>query len=380
MQNRKKVKLIQTMLFLLALGISGLYAQDKDQIGYTSYYFSDNGDNSVITSSFNLIKKILARSVILIDIELDDVTVPPIDGTTGATRPQRNSNEAFKKSRGQVIVGLEQGLDANTSAALNLYRSQEVDYISNSLIGTMSREFFQKNTTITVRGQYNADEVGKITEAGEIINQDKQVYTGAFYISQLLSPTTVLDLGFDGVYMTGFLSDPYRQVKVFDENNAFTLTDEKHPDSRTRYAGTGKISQYLTPVKAAIKGTYRYYTDDWNVSSQTIKFEFNKYVFNDLVFSFSYRYYTQIKGDFYQEKYVGEEFLNDALRTSDYKLRPFNSNTFGLGLTYYFRSLAKAGPDWEFLNKLAIDFLYYRYFNDLDFSANILQGMIKFSI
>jgi len=218
------------MFLLFSIGFS-----QESQMKYTTYYFSDSGNNSVVTSSFNLAKKILSRTFFLLDIELDNVTVPPVDGVTGATRPQRRSSETFEKTRGQVIIGVEQGLGSSTTAALNFYRSQEVDYLSNAVVATFSQDLFQKNTTITLRAQYNEDRIGEILESGSITNRRKKVYTGAANLSQLLSSTTVFDLSVDAVFMKGFLSDPYRSVKVFDLNNVFQAVPEKHPDDRWRH-------------------------------------------------------------------------------------------------------------------------------------------------
>ncbi|MCZ6775143.1 MAG: DUF3570 domain-containing protein [Ignavibacteria bacterium] len=351
-----------------------------DQMGFTTYFFSDSGENSVITSSFNLAKKLLQQTVFLIDIELDNVTVPPVTAVTGATRPQRRKSEPFEKSRGQVIVGIEQGIGPNTTIAGNFYRSQEVDYTSSAVVGTFSQDLFQKNTTITLRGQYSADRVGKITEVGDILNKKKKVYTGALNISQLLSPTTVLDMSYDFVYLKGFLSDPYRLVKVHDLNGAVTTTDEMHPRKRTRHAGTGKISQLIPTIKASLIGSYRYYFDTWRVRSHTAEVKLNKYIVKDLILGINYRYYTQTAAKFYQDKYVGQEFLNHGLRTADYKLQKFSSNNFGFSLTYLLRGLGKAYPDLEFLQNSSIEVMYFRYFNDLDFTADIIQMGIKFSI
>jgi hypothetical protein len=351
-----------------------------DQMGFTTYYFSDSGKNSVITTSFNLAKKILQQTALLIDIELDNVTVPPVTAITGATRPQRKSSQPFEKSRGQVIVGVEQGLGQTTTVAGNFYRSQEVDYVSNAAIATISQELFQQNTTVTLRGQFNSDKVGKILDNGDIVNQKKQVYTGALSISQILSPTTVADVAYDFVYANGFQSDPYRQVKVIDENGASVTVEEKHPSKRTRHAGTGKISQYVPAIQAAFIGSYRYYFDTWSVKSHTAEVKFNKYVMSDLIFGVDYRYYTQSAANFYMDRYQGQVYLGDAFRTSDYKLKRFSSNNFGLSLSYLLRGLARSNPDLEFLQNSSIEFMYFRYFNDLDFSADIVQVSLKFSI
>jgi hypothetical protein len=351
-----------------------------EQMGFTTYYFSDSGDNSVITTSFNLAKRILEQTVFLIDIELDNVTVPPVTAITGATRPQRRISEAFEKSRGQVIVGIEQGIGSGTVVAGNFYRSQEVDYTSSAVVGTFSQELFEKNTTVTLRGQYNADKVGKILASGDIVSKRKKLYTGAVNVTQLLSSTTVLDMSYDFVYLRGFLSDPYRQVRVFDPSGVDSLVDELHPAKRTRHAGTGKISHLIPSIQAAVMGSYRYYFDSWKVRSHTAEVRLNKYVLSDLIFGVDYRYYTQSASSFYESRYIGPQFVAEGLRTSDYKLKDFSSNNFGLSLKYLLRGLAKANPTMEFLQNSSIEFMYFRYFNDLDFSADIIQASMKFSI
>ncbi len=111
-----------------------------------------------------------------------------------------------------------------------------------------------------------------------------------------------------------------------------------------------------------------------------LELKFNKYIFSDLIFGASYRYYSQTKAFFYQESYEGDEFLTDAYRSDDYKLKPFTSNNYGLTLTYLLRGLIKADAGLEFLRNSSLEFMFFRYVNDLEFSANIIQGSIKFSI
>ncbi|MEK7670807.1 MAG: DUF3570 domain-containing protein, partial [Bacteroidota bacterium] len=174
---RQYVKPISFCTLLTFLPWLSVYAAGEGEgLGFTTYYFSDSGDNSVATTSFNLVKKLLDKTLFLIDIELDQVTVPAVTAVTGATRPQRRKNEPFEKSRGQIILGLQQGLGDNSTIAANYYRSQEVDYASNSFVGTYSQELNDKNTTITFRGQFNADVVGKILENGDIAQQRKKSY------------------------------------------------------------------------------------------------------------------------------------------------------------------------------------------------------------
>ncbi len=371
---------IKIISALLLFAFPATSFAEGERMGYTSYYFSDSGGNSVVTNSFNLAKKLLKRTVLLLDLEVDHVSVPPLDGVSGATRPKRQRNKTFEKTRGQAILGLEQGIDGNTSMAVNLYRSQEVDYVSSSIIGSFTRELFSKNTTISLRGQYIDDLVGKILENGDLENRGKQSLWFKAGFGQVLSQNTVLDLSYDMLRHEGFLSDPYRQVQVFDQNNAFELSDELHPGKRVRQAVAGKLSQYIPDVRASLMGSYRYYFDDWQVKSQTLELQFNKYVFKNLISRFNYRYYTQTGSYFTRDRYVGEQFLNDEFRTSDYKLQSFNSNNFGVSVTYLLRGLAESNRDFEFLSASTIELRYFRYFNTLDFSANIFQMNVNFGI
>jgi len=362
----------------LTLAMQFASAQNNDQISYTTYYFNDSGNNSVVTSSFSLAKKLIQGTAILLDIELDKVTLPPaVDGQTGATRPARKQDEAFEKNRGQVIIGLEQSLGSTTTLAVNAYRSQELDYISNALVVTFSQELFQRNTTVTVRGQVNGDQVGELLENGDVINEDKSVYTAALNLTQVLSKNSVLNMSYDLMMMDGYLSDPYRKVRLFNNIGGFTAEEEIHPDTRIRQAVTSRMSQFINPVKASIIGSYRYYFDDWDVNSHTAEFRFNKYVFEDFIAGFNYRYYTQNGADFYFDRY--DPTVTSEFRTADYKLMPFQSHTFGFNIKLLFRRWAD-NPGWESLKNSNFEVMYLRYTNDLDFSANILQATLNFAI
>jgi hypothetical protein len=199
-------------------------------------------------------------------------------------------------------------------------------------------------------------------------------------LTQLLSSTTVMDLSYDIVHMSGFLSDPYRQVRVFADDGTQQSIDELHPAKRWRHAGSIRLTQSVPSLRAALIGSYRGYGDTWSVSSHTVELKLNSYIFTDLVLGMDYRYYTQTGAEFYLPTYRGSGFLGEAFRSFDYKLRPFSSNTVGLSLTYLLRGLGRSMPDLEFLQDSSVEVLYFRYFNDLDFSADIVQANIKFSI
>ena len=136
----------------------------------------------------------------------------------------------------------------------------------------------------------------------------------------------------------------------------------------------------IPAIEASLIGSYRYYFDDWAVHSHTAELRMNKYIFRNLILGFNYRYYTQTGSYFWTEQYRGEHFLSTAFRTADYKLKPFTSNNVGFSLRFLFRGLADSSPDFEFLRNSGIELTYFRYFNDLDFSADMFQTSITFSL
>jgi hypothetical protein len=189
-----------------------------------------------------------------------------------------------------------------------------------------------------------------------------------------------MDLAYDFAYMRGFTSDPYRQVTVIADNGGSVTTDELHPSKRMRHAVTGRLTQMIPTIKGSLLGGYRYYFDSWSVKSHTIDLKLNKYLSDDLIFSLGYRYYAQGAAYFTQTRYVGDQYLNTAFRTADYKLKKFSSNNVGVSLEYLLRGLGSLSPGMEFLQNSSLEVNYFRYFNDLDFSANILQLGIRLSI
>ena len=311
---------------------------------------------------------------------MDQTTVPPLDGVTGASRPARQSKSDFKKNRGQIIAGVDQGLGDNTRLVASYYFSQEVDYSSQAVVGGLTQELFEKNLTLSIRAQYTMDSVGEITLSGAILNRFKETHQVSLIVTQLLSPSTILRFGGDAMRNQGYLSDPYRKIALPRENNV-TLKDtvaERHPGTRFRQAAWGELSQHLGELQASIILNYRYYWDDWGVKSHTATLKLNKYITPDWILSPEYRYYVQNEADF--GGYAAGN--RKAYDLGDYKLSIFSSNNAGLGLTCFLRTFARQHPDRDFLMNSSISLMYFRYFNDTapsNFSANVLETRLKFT-
>ncbi|MEO7424157.1 MAG: DUF3570 domain-containing protein [Fibrobacteria bacterium] len=362
--------------------LASALACHADQIEYSAYHVGDNYDNTVATTSFSLAKTLWQRTMIMLDVQLDQTTAPPLeDGVSGASRPARHSKSEFRKNRGQIIGGLEQGLGDDTKIMASYYFSQETDYQSQSFMGGITQSLAEKNFTITLRGQYILDSVGEILADGSIVNRFKETHGLSLILTQLLSPTTSLRVGADAMRNHGFLSDPYSKVPtplaIIVTIKDDTIT-ETHPSMRYRQAAWAEIGQYLRGLDASITFSYRYYWDDWGVLANSGALQINKYITPDWVFSPEYRYYEQTAADF------GEytEGADGYFQAVDTKLTEFSSNTVGATVTCFLRTFSRNHPTWDFLNNSSLAVTYLRYFTDTapkNYTSDIWQGSLKFT-
>lgn len=348
-------------------------------IEYGGYSVGDNAQNAVATTSFSLAKTIWERTMVMLDVELDQTTVPPLDAVTGASRPQRQSGSEFRKNRGQIIGGVEQGFGDDTRVMASYYFSQEVDYHSQAVVGGLTREFLQKNFSATVRAQYTLDSVGEILPDGSIRYMGKETHQASLILSQLLSPTSMIRVGGDGYRNMGLLSDPYRKrILTYADNPSRRDTIAEHaPSMRFRQDVWAEFRQYLRAVDGSFIVNYRYYWDDWNLKSHTASLKLNKYITRDWVFSPEYRYYEQTAADF--GDYAASD---DSYYSTDPRMGMLSSNTVQAGLTCYLRAFSRKHPTWDFLNNSSVTGLYFHYFNDVlptHYSADVFQTSIRFT-
>ncbi len=377
----KSLSLSSTLGWVLLALISGASLLSADELSYTTYHFEDNADNTVFTSSISISKTVWPGTMVLMDVELDQIKLPPVlDGVSGASRPQRRQAQEFRKNRGQIILGVEQGLGADTRVAASIYHSEEADYLSRSIIGTLTQELFKKNTTVFLKGQYSVDSVGEIPRIGPMVNRYKEVHQAGASLTQLLSPSSWVRIGYDGVRQNGFNSDPYRHLRVNTAAGAgtplFEDVRENHPKIRFRQAAWGDYAYSFEGLDASLLLHYRYYWDDWSIESHTVGVKGNKYVTPNWIVSPEYRFYRQSAAYFWSANYTSQN--SAPYLTGDYKLQAFDSNNAGLGLTYLFKGMAENKPGLEFLLGCSLSLKYFRYFNTLDFSANVMEGRLLF--
>lgn len=266
----------------------------------------------------------------------------------------------IEDERRVVVATIEQEVDEYT-LSFEYARSIEDDYRSSALAGKVSRQFNQKNTTVTAGISY-ADDTVIATPATSIqFDEDKDALDLNFGVSQILSKNTILDFNVGYGHSKGYLSDPYRQisqiktVEVFGRPITKTFEyPENRPDEIDRFVAKASVRHYVRSANAAVSGSYRYFANSDSVEGHTLELKWIQQINSQLSVSPFVRYYRQSKADFYYPSLTGTGVdghgLNDSRNphySSDYRLSAFEAWTYGVRFAWEVRADLTLDFQWE---------------------------------
>ena len=233
--------------------------------------------------------------------------------------------------------------------------STEKDYLSHSLSMSMSKDFNRRNTTFALGYAHNFDSVnGRYMSAAK----EKNVDNISLALTQVLSPVSLIQLGYTFQDNRGFLSTGNRQI-VLDNDIRYP---EYLPSARLRQA-VGIRFAYWLPSKTALHLGYRRYQDDWELNSNTYEFKAYQTINRQWQVRGEMRLYQQSDVYFIKESYDGTE----RYLTSASSLKSFTSQLYGISLRYKPKVLS----DSEF------QFKYEQYYQDTGMSGDIVMFNAK---
>ena len=301
--------------------------------------------------------------------------------------------------------------DRNTLWGAKASFSSEYDYSSVGFGGSFARLFNEKNTELSVHANVYFDtwstiypyELRPFQEGREGIynplfnlitgNTDynpanfkvhtqkgRNSYALGFGFSQILSKNLQASLALDGVMQQGLLSTPFQRVYFADVEDAFVqnfhLADdvERLPDQRIKLAVGGRLNYYINQF-LTVRTFYRFYYDDWGISSHTASIELPVKIGSRITLYPSYRFYSQTAADYFAP--YEAHLSTEKYYTSDYDLSRFSANQYGFGIRYtdVFTSIRI----WK-IGLKSIDLKYSRYDRNTTFHAGIITGSAKFII
>lgn len=229
--------------------------------------------------------------------------------------------------------------------------SREPDYLSVGVGTTVSVDLLDKNVTPYLQWSYEHDDVGR-TGLATSRWQDMQKLGLQAGVTFVVDRSTIASVAADAIFEQGYLGKPYRYVPVFAPGTyvppgaSVELVNllrtearpiEQLPDSRSRYALTGRIAHRWDGV--TLRADERLYVDSWLERASTTDVR----VFVDLGSRLTLwphlRFHAQTAVKFWQRAYHAVPLPDGNLtvprwRTGDRELGELYTLTTGAGLRW----------------------------------------------
>lgn len=234
--------------------------------------------------------------------------------------------------------------------------STEHDYTSHGLTLGAAIDLAQNAATLDFTLHIIGDTVGQ--SGNPDFARALTTLDGAFTYTQVLDPVMFMSLTYEVAHNRGYQSSPYRYVGVdgtgFGCVGASFCLPEYVPSVRTRHALAFLIRRALGD-ELSLGLNYRYYFDDWGLSSHTLLADLGLSLGPSTVFSLRYRFYVQGAVDFYQAIY--KKIAADQHRTRDRELSKLTYHRAGAELEHEFH----VGEHSKLSASLALTGNFYKY-------------------
>ena len=400
---------------------------ESTEVDFLSSYYSQDGQNAAVSGGIGTEELTDITGTVVVAIPLNEDDVLTIDSGISAYTSASSSNidpfdeagaDPFTASSGAsqsdlwangVVSYSHSSDDRNALWNAKLSVASEYDYFSVGFGGGYTRLFNEKNTELSIHGSVYLDswktiypiELRPFDGNGGLNNpffdnknitgnpnyapvftafdsKSRNSYAAGLGFSQILSRNMQASLALDVVLQDGLLSTPFQRVYFRDFEDSFIedfhLADdvERLPNTRFKIAAGGRLHYFFNEF-LTLRTFYRYYSDDWGISSHTASAEVPVKISQSFTLYPSYRYYTQTAADYfapYNEHLSTEEFY-----TSDYDLSAYHANQYGFGVGY--TDIFTKAHLWHFGLK-SFDLKYYYYKRNSSFSSGIVTGGVKF--
>jgi len=321
--------LLLTLISLIALELNSYASSLKDSMSFGVDAYSDNADVQVYSPTLSLFKKVSSHWMLGFKMRIDAITAASIkngangthvDAVTGAS----SSDKAFDDVRYAPTLMATYD-DGDNVLSAGAYYSTEIDYTGQAFFLNYVRQLNEQNTALGIGFSQSFDKWNPVFKRA-LPKDNRNERKIDFSINQLITPKFSIQGVFSYMYSEGFLSSPYHYVL---QNNIAKF--ENYPDTRTGQAYALK-GVYLVNEANAMNFSYRYYADDWDISSHTLNIEELHDFSRHLTSGLRLRYYTQTKSNFVKD--IGSYNANDTYFATDYRMSAFDSYTVGIPFIY----------------------------------------------
>jgi len=262
-------------------------------------------------------------------------------------------DDTFRDTRVALTANWEQPLGRLNKINLGASASKEFDYMHLGLNAKISRDFNDRNTTLSGGIAFASDSIEPI---GGVPNgltamrarrdlgnrrgdETKDIFDIVFGVTQVVSRNLVVQVNYSYSDSSGYLSDPYKIVTVVDANgDAVPIVPplpngpshlnffEHRPDSRVKNSLYAQAKHFSNGRVLDI--SYRYMTDDWEIDSHTVDIRYRWPIGKSGYIEPHVRYYTQTEAEFYTLNLIEGDPLPEYA-SADYRLGDFDAITVG---------------------------------------------------
>ncbi|WP_319229107.1 DUF3570 domain-containing protein [Draconibacterium orientale] len=411
---------------------------EHTEIDFLLNYYEQDGENAAVTGGYGTEELTDLSPTIVVAVPLNDDDVLTINANISAYTSASSSNinpfdgkqpaDPFVASSGASKSDVWTNLtgsyshssdDRNRLWNANLSVSAEYDYFSLGFGAGRTWLFNEKNTELSLNGNVYLDTWSLIypielrppgndePDEDDYMMDDEDDFNGSTFelivpgyepsftehqskgrnsysasigLSQILSSRMTAYVSADFILQDGLLSTPYHRVYFADKEDSFYenfhLADdvERLPDSRFKIALGARLN-YFVNHRVTLRTFYRYYTDDWGITSHTASLEIPVKITDKFTVYTSYRFYNQTAADYFAA--YNEHLSTDEFYTSDYDLSEFSANNYGFGISY--TDVFTKGHIWK-LSLKSIDLKYHKYDRDSAFTASMFSFGVKFVV
>jgi hypothetical protein len=265
-------------------------------------------------------------------------------------------DDSFRDTRVALSGSWQQPLGRLSQLSVGLSASKEYDYLHLGVNAKLSRDFNQRNTTVSAGLAFSADSIDAVGgtpvpltsmgDVGDLGNrlgkQDKDIVDIVLGVTQVITRNLVVQANYSFSDSSGYLNDPYKIVSLVDAVSGDVVPRtpapgalgpsheyifESRPDKRTKHSFYGQAKYYMGGK--VLDASYRYMTDDWDIDSHTVDLRYRWPMGDSRYLEPHLRFYTQTDANFYQVGVANGSPL-PAYATSDYRLGNFDAITVGM--------------------------------------------------
>jgi hypothetical protein len=346
---------VASLLSLLGFGTAKAATLPPDRAEALFHHYAGGGVTA--NGPALLVRKSLADKVSLSgSLYVDAVSNASVDVVTTAS--------PYKERRNEYGLAADYAVrDALISVGLT--SSKEPDYRADAFNVDVSQETFGGMTTVALGFTRGADKVGQ-TGFG-FFDQAKH-WQYRLGVTQILTSQWMASLNLEAIADSGYLGNPYRAARVFG-----AAVPERLPRTRSSRAINLRAIGDLGS-RDALRGSYRYFWDNWEVKAHTAEGGYSRYVGESFLLDGYLRLYKQDRALFYSDN-----AQTDTLYVSrNRQLGTYSGSTLGAKATFTWK---KVPGQYEIKANAGLEVLRYRYsdYTDLrtgkpySLNASVLQ-------